>query len=133
MVVRERDAELDRFRNYSLEAPAVRNRLILHELENPPDDFTLGQALMNRVGYAIWNQNMDLFVSVREYYRKVLNAGVPKEEIPFAARSLRLSKIVPVAVFKQRVTIEGKRLLRWRFYTLGYYLERDKAKYRVVK
>lgn len=84
------------FRDYAPGSAESRNRQILHQLGNPPEDFDARQSLLDAVPSYFLKYNGDLFVPLKRYIRDVLGREIPDENLAQATQLLKEHKVVPV-------------------------------------
>src|SRR3990167_10853157 len=84
------------FRDYAPDSVEGRNRRILQQLENPPEDLDARQSLLDGVPSYFLKQNGDLFVPLKKYIRDVLGKEIPDENLAQATQVLKEHRVVPV-------------------------------------
>ena len=83
------------FRDYAPDSVEGRNRRILQQLENPPEDFDARQALLDRIPSYFFRNYYYYFAPLKQYIKEILGDEIPDEKLKRAAQILRDEKIVP--------------------------------------
>ena len=98
-------------RIYSPGSETAKKRLLIRSLQDPPQEFSKRQELLDGVPNYLVKECSDLFPPLSDYCEDVLGIDVPTEKIPEAALYLRQNKIVPVLKSRQAHYKNGSKVI----------------------